>query len=626
MTVPGVGKDLAFTVFVDGSSSPASSVGLSFIPPAITKVEFEPSTISTKGGDNVTITGTNFGPLGTLVELVSYENNVGDTILATNCRVIVAFVKVKCSTGPGTGKDLAFKIKFGGQESSSFASNLTYTKPGITSMTVPSETGGNSSSDFSVNGAGGQVIEINGNNFGDSGSIVTLNLGPVPEDPLRYVAVACTVVVPHEKAKCVLPAGVGRDHSITISVAGQSNTYMGQLISYKAPIVTGVVGPGAKEAETIGGAIVFIEGEHFGPATSPHGPELPCAYGATFATISSNIVTGVVSGYNTTREHASLKTLYGTLSDMSYIAHCCAVINDRSIQCKTTQGTGKDHAWKVRVGDQVSNVFAANTSYGNPVIREYRQVVAPVDALNTIGYEQVDIFGANFGFLLSDIDSITYGSTGFDYKVNVSDCVFITNHVLLRCRTQPGSGSSHRWFIDINGQRSINPTTAYARPEVHGISFHKPLNSSNSQDDKLSTFGDTLVNISGANFGPVGADAANIRVTYGPAGRYYVAQDCKVVVASTLIQCKTVPGIGKDHTWTVEVDSQLSPPCTTAACQTSYKQAVIEEIVPAEGTTEGPTTVILKGKNFGSVDYICSQPNVPTLLFEGSSPRSCSSC
>ena len=95
------------------------------------------------------------------------------------------------------------------------------------SLTVPSETGGNSSSDFSVNGAGGQVIEINGNNFGDSGSIVTLNLGPVPEDPLRYVAVACTVVVPHEKAKCVLPAGVGRDHSITISVAGQSNTYWG---------------------------------------------------------------------------------------------------------------------------------------------------------------------------------------------------------------------------------------------------------------------------------------------------------------------------------------------------------------------------------------------------------------
>ena len=40
-------------------------------------------------------------------------------------------------------------------------------KTSITSMTVPSETGGNSSTDFSVNGAGGQVIEINGNNFGE---------------------------------------------------------------------------------------------------------------------------------------------------------------------------------------------------------------------------------------------------------------------------------------------------------------------------------------------------------------------------------------------------------------------------------------------------------------------------
>ena len=70
---------------------------------------------------------------------------------------------------------------------------------------------------------------------------------------------------------------------------------------------------------------------------------------------------------------------------MKYVAHCCAVFSDRSIQCKTAQGTGKDHAWKISIGNQMSNIFRANTSYGTPVIREYREVVAPVDQFNTIG-------------------------------------------------------------------------------------------------------------------------------------------------------------------------------------------------------------------------------------------------
>ena len=67
-------------------------------------MEFEPSTISTAGGDDVTITGTNTQPLGTLVELVSYENNVGDTIVATNCKLIVAFVKLNVLPVPALEK------------------------------------------------------------------------------------------------------------------------------------------------------------------------------------------------------------------------------------------------------------------------------------------------------------------------------------------------------------------------------------------------------------------------------------------------------------------------------------------------------------------------------------------
>ena len=78
-----------------------------------------------------------------------------------------------------------------------------------------------------------------------------------------------------------------------------------------------------------------------------------------------------------------------SLSDMSYIAHCCAVINDRTFRQDT--GTGKDHAWKVRVGDQVSNA-----SRQIPVWNLQMRISTgncSVDALNTIGMNKLIFWG-----------------------------------------------------------------------------------------------------------------------------------------------------------------------------------------------------------------------------------------
>ena len=65
------------------------------------------------------------------------------------------------------------------------------------------------------------------------------------------------------------------------------------------------------------------------------------AYGATFATISSNIVTGVVVVTTLLANMLLLKHCM-VLSDMSYI-FIAVLCNDKAFSARP-QGTGKDHA------------------------------------------------------------------------------------------------------------------------------------------------------------------------------------------------------------------------------------------------------------------------------------------
>ena len=147
---------------------------------SITKVEAGDDTtdMSTLGGEEITITGTNFGPdpLGDVtqspitdqpfLESVTYGPN-GLEYTATNCRVTVDSIEIKCNTVPGVGKELEWIVGVEGQRSDSFEYS-SYQPPKITSMEPthgPTE--------------GGSQIVIKGEGFGvnDQSSTVKVAFG-----------------------------------------------------------------------------------------------------------------------------------------------------------------------------------------------------------------------------------------------------------------------------------------------------------------------------------------------------------------------------------------------------------------------------------------------------------------
>ena len=63
------------------------------------------------------------------------------------------------------------------------------------------------------------------------------------------------------------PAGVGTGLRWAVTVNGLVSPASPQTTGYARPLVSSVSGPGARDARTRGGEIVYIRGANFGPGT-----------------------------------------------------------------------------------------------------------------------------------------------------------------------------------------------------------------------------------------------------------------------------------------------------------------------------------------------------------------------
>ena len=106
-----------------------------------------------------------------------------------------------------------------------------------------------------------------------------------------------------------------------------------------------------------------------------------------------------------------------------WVAVCCEVQDHDRIVCQTNQGTGKDHAWQVVVGGQTSSINRANSSYGPPVIIDYKIVRTGLEEFDTSGGQRVIVSGRNFGHDISKVELLTYGMASVDeFTVDMSTC------------------------------------------------------------------------------------------------------------------------------------------------------------------------------------------------------------
>jgi hypothetical protein len=182
-TAEGVGKDLAAIAYVGGQWGQRPGGSLSYAPPTISG--FNPATPGamdalTVGGEDVGIYGAQLGPDMNDIT-VSYQTVIALPGTATNgsaaVRGPVVFVppsacrkpngaaahsEMTCTVAPGAGRNLAWTVTVGGQNSSN--PTTSYQAPVITAVTLAD----NVAPALALSTEGGTIIRIQGVGFGPS--------------------------------------------------------------------------------------------------------------------------------------------------------------------------------------------------------------------------------------------------------------------------------------------------------------------------------------------------------------------------------------------------------------------------------------------------------------------------
>jgi hypothetical protein len=535
-SAPGVGASLAWTLMVGGQRSAAVSNATSYFPPSIVALP-DSDAMATSGGDRVTISGVNLGPVFDNPITATY-GRTGVEYVARDCAVVVPHLLVTCVSIEGSGQGLTWVLHVGNQSTTSpeFVTS-SYASPFIASLT-PLD---GSATDLTP--SGGSRVVVNGTNLGPDvfpapynirleTSLFVPSLGTTRT--LTYVP-TCSFLVAHRSLLCVVGPGAGHSFHWQVTVAQEESPPSVQLTSFAAPRVSQVVAP---RLRTPGGDEVLIQGVNFGPP-------------------SDNLLEVVQHGP----------------PQAPYFASACVALNDSAIRCVSSPGIGSNHSWQVLVAGQASQpdeVFplGQRTSYLPPSILELSPRFGP-----SLGGQLVAVAGANMGN--SSLGELFAFAGAAPCVVNASTHV----HDRAECMTQP-SPPGPVPFVVATGNQTSTPA-AFDVYSIGGLT---------------RTFGPydggTTLFVQGSNL----VEGATYAVLFGqepaPSVTRVSASLLRVVspnMTGILYVTSTVSVL-------VSVGGQVWIPCTDGF--TYYMPPEVFSLSPVLGPTSGGTNVTVNGVYF----------------------------
>ena len=279
--------------------------------------------------------------------------------------------------------------------------------------------------------------------------------------------------------------------------------------------------------------------------------------------------------------------------NFEFTATDCKVLDSSTIRCRTVEGAGKGHQWRIKIGpigqgtltdtefnvtksvigtERAVSVLPINygnsgASYSVPIVSKYEAFNnlsrLSVNKLTTDGGNRMIIHGKNFGPMnLTNpshyITRVTYGivqNGTVKNEFTADNCIIIDAHEKIECNSVIGAGKEHNWVVTIADQESKAPTTAYHKPAISSVCiWDESALACKDPSTELNTQGRDIVRITGTNFGPTKTSSIGQyleRVTYGYSGSEYTCLDARVSRLSTEIFCTTPPGTGKDLKWRV---------------------------------------------------------------------------
>ena len=451
-------------------------------------------------------------------------------------------------------------------------------------------------------------VTIYGSNFGSLSSPLVVSFKSPLDNITRTASVCSRDPVGHAWITCNAVAGVGKLHSWTVSVGGQTSAASVATTSYNAPTLASISGPGSSNANTDGGQLVYVNGYDFGPLSSS------------------------VGGVN----DRLISVMYGPSSNTTaYWATGCtvtaAVYSGSSVlTCFTSAGIGSGLIWSLVIGTQNSTGSAPTTSYGRPIVSTLTG--AGSSGAVTSGNQTVVVTGFNFGPIGTPVlatysthlsvssivnassaivssygstnNSFAYGANGAEALFPAVNCIVVVAHNVINCSTSAGAGFNIGWTLSIGNQTSQSPVTAYSTPTITDVRMVSMLvngTTYNATDPignltALSTEGGDVIQISGTNFGPAYPRSYISGVWYSGSGVEYDLSNCTFVTAHQVFTCVTVPGVGTGYSVQMTVLGQSSPASSQIV---SYHAPVIMSASPSTVSTSGGT-IVLSGLNFGN--------------------------
>ncbi len=354
----------------------------SYVAPSISAIS--PTTGSTVGGTIVTVTGSSFG---------ADTGSRSITIGGASCSVQSwSHTSIVCSTPAGQGLQQAVLVTAASGLNSagaSSAASFSYNAPSLSSTISPT----------AASTAGGTNITLTGSNFGQA---ATVTVG----------GVACSrISQTSSQFVCTLPAGVGINRPVVMSVAGQLSNAI--QFSYSPPTVSSV---SPSSAPSIGGSTITIAGESLG------GP----SNGGTVAFGSSS----------------------------------CDVLSwsDSQVTCRIPAGQGTGVAISVQISLQTSN--SLSFSYSAPSLLALTPNTGPTGPAGV----RVTLTGSSFGTGVP-FPTVNLGS---------APCtVEFANHTTIIFITPVGDGASIPIKVRVAGQDSVANSQvvfSYAAPTITSIS------------------------------------------------------------------------------------------------------------------------------------------------------------
>jgi len=387
----GLGYNQMWSVTVGGQSWPragnnasfleagvnATRVRTSYLPPVVTALVGPDGSVSgesqvllsSKGGDKISLLGSNFGPVGLSVGLsVRYSNpflaDLAGVTYQPNCSVVVAHVQINCSTNAGVGFNQTWTMKLGNQSMDvSLSSTIitSYLPPKITSLESSAISTG-------IATDGSSTVAITGTNFGPidpRNTVQAVYSGTGADGTLSAEThfVDCDVTVADTQLVCGTSPGVGFDLSWMVTVGSQNSVTSSDKTRYYSPsISTVLIVSGAKSLSTSGGDVINFHGVNFGPVGTTN--YVLVSYKMPRNSYSS-FGQGVLQGY-------SLETRELNMTD------CSVTTAHTIITCSSVIGVGRGYLFTAVVGGQESAPSTTALSY----------TTAAITAVNATGYSK----------------------------------------------------------------------------------------------------------------------------------------------------------------------------------------------------------------------------------------------